>query len=68
MNNVEKLRGVGRLGDIRQRLGAKDGADESRDERINGMSPIELVGSWTGWTLGDEYWGRAVVRMYQALC
>lgn len=56
VTNVEKLRSLGILGDVRQRLNATDENDDSKDYRINGMSNNQLIAAWVGWTLGDEGW------------
>jgi len=57
MTNVEKLSRLGILQQIRQRLGAHDGAgDTLYDNDINEMSNTELISTWSGWILGDESW------------
>lgn len=56
MTNVEKLKIVGFLGEVRQRLNAKDAEDESRDIRINSMDNSELIATYCGWILGDKSW------------
>ena len=57
MNNIDKLRQLGVLGDVRQRVGANDENDDSKDYIINGFNNSELVGCWCGWNLGDgEHW------------
>ena len=54
--NVEKLESLGILGDVRERLGAEDENDTSKDERINHMTPDRLVTEWCGWEIGDPIW------------
>lgn len=55
------------LGDIRQRLGAKDENDPSRDLRINSMTAEELVAAKSGWELGDESWAESYIEIYRQL-
>lgn len=64
--NTEILEDVD-LADIRQRLGAKDENDTSRDERINQMTAEELVAKKSGWELGDESWAESYVEIYRQL-
>jgi hypothetical protein len=44
------------LGDIRQRLGAKDENDTSHDEQISRMSANEMFDEWCNWN-GLIDWG-----------
>ncbi len=53
MKNTEKLKNLGILGSVRQRLGAKDENDNSKDVEINCMENSSLVEAWCGWHLGD---------------
>lgn len=55
------------LGDVRQRLGATDESDTSRDKRINAMTAEELVAAKSGWELGDDSWGESHVDIYRRL-
>lgn len=53
---TEKLRDLGMLGSIRQRLGAKNENDTSVDKLINRMTADELMYEWAGWKLGYGDW------------
>jgi hypothetical protein len=66
-NNVETLRTLGVLGDVRRRLGADSADDETFDADINRMSPKAAAEAWSGWELGDEYWAEKIIRIYNAL-
>lgn len=55
------------LGDIRQRLGAVDENDPSRDKRINEMTAEELVAAKCGWEIGDESWAETYIEIYRRL-
>ena len=61
---IELLREMRILGDIRERLGAKDSHDESRDGVIEMLSPRDLVATKFGWELGDNSWGYNIIDMY----
>ena len=67
MTNIEKLEQVGILGDVRQRLGADDKNDTSKDNRINAMDSSELVAKWSGWNLGDEGWWNTMKYYFDEL-
>lgn len=54
MTNTEKLKSLGMLGDVRQRLGSNGANDSSLDEEINILSNTELVANFTAWHLGSE--------------
>jgi hypothetical protein len=54
--NVEKLRSLGILAAVRQRLGAKDKDDDIMDEEINTLSNTKLIELYCGWHLGDGTW------------
>lgn len=56
MTKVEKLKALGILGAVRQRLGANDEHDDVYDEDINEMNNSKLVEQWCGWKLGDGSW------------
>jgi len=64
---TDKLRDLGILGDIRQRLGAADENDSSFDDDINSMSADELVAEWSGWVLGSPDWWKTMNRLYTQL-
>lgn len=53
--NVQKLNSR-TLGAVRQRLGAEDETDPSKDDKINRMTADEITRAWSGWHLGDESW------------
>lgn len=67
MTNVEKLRAIRQLGNIRMRLGAKDADDESRDVRINHMSADDIAAAWCGWHIGDEAWWRGAKNIHDLI-
>ena len=64
---TDRLRDLGILGDIRQRLGAKDENDSSFDEQIDSMSEDELMAEWSAWKLGSSEWWQTMNRMYNRL-
>lgn len=67
MTNVEKLEELGMLGNVRQRLGAKDEDDTSQDEIINEMTNQELVERDSAWELGSEQWAADIIHNYNEL-
>lgn len=56
MTNIEKLKALGILGAVRQRMGADNQQDDVYDEQINEMNNSELIEKWCGWHLGDGSW------------
>ncbi len=56
MTNVEKLKNLGILGAVRQRLGANGQSDDVYDEDINQMDNSKLIEQWCAWHLGDGSW------------
>ena len=66
-NSNVKILDEADLGDIRERLGAKDGNDKSCDPKINAMTAEELVSAKCGWELGDESWAESYIEMYRRL-
>jgi len=56
MTNIEKLEALGILGAVRQRQGAIDENDDTRDQNINKMDNSKLIEQWCGWHLGDGSW------------
>ena len=64
---TDRLRDLGILGDIRQRLGAKDEHDSSFDKQIDSMSEDELISEWSAWKLGSSEWWKTMNRMYNRL-
>lgn len=67
MTNVEKLRKLHVLGDIRRRLGAEYESDTQYDYEINNMSADELTAEWAGWKIGDNEWWKILKRIYDTL-
>jgi hypothetical protein len=67
MKNVEKLKEIGILGEVRQRLGAEDENDSGEDDRIERLDNVSLVAKWAGWYLGDDEWAREIIRKYKDL-
>ena len=67
MNNVQKLKQIGILGSVRQRLGADDKNDEKYDDDINEMSNHNLIRAYTGWRLGDGSWWDSLKGMFDDL-
>jgi len=67
MTNIEKLTELAIIGDIRQRLGASDENDTSKDYKINEMSNYELIKKWCGWNIGDEEWWVTMKYNYDML-
>jgi hypothetical protein len=65
--NVEKLEDIGILNEIRQRLGAEDELDESKDEKINNLSNHQLISAWCAWELGDKSWWDKMKQMFDRL-
>jgi|GEM_PF-1881565 len=65
--NVEKLEDIGILGEIRQRLGAEDKLDESKDEKINNLSNHQLISAWCAWKIGDKFWWEKMKQMFDRL-
>lgn len=67
MTNVEKLTQLGILGDVRQRFGADDENDKSKDTIINKQDNDSLIEAWTGWHLGDGSWWTTMKSYYDGL-
>lgn len=67
MTNIEKLKSIGILGNVRQRQGAINKDDDSQDELINKMSNHKLVSQWSGWHLGDNYWWEHMKGLFDRL-
>jgi hypothetical protein len=61
--NVQKLNSR-TLGAVRQRLGADDENDTSKDDGINRMTADEITRAWSGWHLGDESWWGMMKAVY----
>jgi hypothetical protein len=67
MTNVEKLTQLGIIGDVRQRYGAEQAADESKDKFINQEDHDSLIYAWAGWHLGDGSWWTTMKAYYDGL-
>ena len=67
MTNVEKLKIIGILEEVRLVLGAKDGADPSFDFRINNLGNSELIAKYTQWELSDGGWWRILKGKFDQL-
>jgi hypothetical protein len=48
----------------RQRLGADDAHDTSKDKILEASTPMEIIGFYSGWMLGDNAWGPAFAQYY----
>lgn len=66
--NVEKLKKIGILGAVRQRMGADDENDDVYDEDINKLGNSELVEKYCGWELGDGSWWTDFKYFFDSLC
>ncbi len=64
---TDRLRDLGILGDIRQRLGSEGEHDPSFDEQINSMTADELMAEWSAWKLGSPEWWVDMNRKYNRL-
>lgn len=64
---IEKIKNTGILGAVRQRMGADDENDTSKDNRIEQLSPEDCVAKWAGWYLGDESWATTIIHYYTEL-
>lgn len=64
---IDRLESLSILDDIRKRVGAENEFDTSKDDIIESHSPKELVALWSGWNLGDEYWGEKIIDFYTSL-
>jgi hypothetical protein len=67
MDNIKKLRRIGILGDVRQRLGAIDEKDDTLDDEINGLDNSKLIELHCGWKLGDGSWWTDFKQMFDTL-
>ena len=56
MKNIEKLKRIGIIGNIRQRYGASDENDPSKDEIINQLNNDQIMEAWSSWNLGYSGW------------
>ena len=67
MTNVEKLTQLGIIGDVRQRYGAEQAADESKDEFINKQTNDDLMKAYCAWHLGYCSWWTEMKAYYDGL-
>jgi len=65
---TERLKDLGILGDIRQRLGAENENDTSFDNDIDKMTADELMHAWAGWKFGYGDWWTDMKKKYDRLC
>jgi hypothetical protein len=66
MTNVEKLKRLGILGVVRQRMGTEND-DDVYDEDINEMDNSKLIEKWCGWYLGDGSWWTEMKNKFDRL-
>lgn len=64
---VERLKDHGILGDVRQRLGAENDDDSLFDDKINEMTPDEIMYEWVGWKLGYGSWWHTFKSAYDRI-
>lgn len=64
--NVEVLKELGILGDVRERIGLHP-KDASLDEAINKMTPDRIVEEWCGWEIGDTIWWTELKTIFDEL-
>ena len=67
MTNVDKLKQIGIIGVVRQRLGAANQNDESFDESINQIDNDRIVREWAIWYLGTDGWWVRMKAVYDKL-
>jgi len=67
MTNVEKLKELNKLGDIRESLGAENESDDSRDTLINDLSNSQLTSQLGEWEIGDPIWWNKLKTFYDRL-
>ena len=48
----------------RQRLGAENAKDTSRDKILEAATPMEIIGFYSGWILGDNSFGRVFAQYF----
>jgi len=64
---IKHLARLNILGNIRQRMGADDEADDSVDFKIDKLTNQEAVEKASAWYLGDESWAREILYHYHEL-
>ena len=55
------------LRSIRLQLGANDNFDISIDEKIEKMTPMEMMQIWSKWHIGNESWATQIISKYNTL-
>ena len=67
MTNVEKLKPIGIIGEVRTALGASDEYDTSLDEQINNLSSNEIMLRYCTHHFGSGYWWAHFKRIFDAI-
>jgi len=67
MKNIEKLKEIWILWDVRQRLWADNEDDDSRDHRLDDMDNKDLIAQWVWWNMWDESWAHSIINKYNIL-
>lgn len=67
MKNTEILEDLCILGDIRERLGAKDENDTSFDDKINKMDANRIAAEYSAWSIGDSAWWYSLKNIFDEL-
>lgn len=67
MTNVEKLKKIGHLGELRVWLGAEKKTDTLVDETINDMTHEELISEWCQMKFGDSGYWHVLKNFYNSL-
>jgi len=67
MTNVEKLKELNKLGDIRESLGAENESDDSRDTLINDLSNSQLTSQLSEWEIGEHILWNKLKTFYDRL-
>ena len=50
---------------VRQNLGAKDELDNTFDNEIEKMTPLEITRCYCAWYLGYRDWADTIIRIYK---
>lgn len=66
MTNVDVLKEMGDLDDIREYLGDRL-TTVQKDSEINRMNPLEVMQLWCGWQIGDPSWADSIIKKYDRL-
>lgn len=67
IKNIEKLKLVGILGEIRLKYGAESVNDTSKDDIINEQTNYGLVEDWCEYTFGSSRFWRIMHHIYSEL-